>query len=258
MWYVVQTKTGDEPELLQLIEKMGEHRSGDRCFVPLYEEVHRSGGKCRIFFRRFFPGYIFIDTDDPEGLFGILKQIPEFTRLLGSREEDGTTTFVPVGSEDEAFLNSLLDEGTVHVSYIQMAKTGRIDRIVGPLSGYRNHITKLDIPHRRAIVETEMFGKRRKIRFGLWTNADPKLPWLEKQLNDDNGLNEDSALDAGMPIDIGIHSGDRIIDETGIYGDQVFTVTGVDPKHRTVCATFEFLNSEARIEFSADSVSVVD
>ena len=253
MWYVIQTKTGDEEDIRQLFENMMDDGICSRSFVPLYEEVHRSGGKCRIYFRRFFPGYLFVETEQPEKVFRVLKQIPEFTRLLGNRETSGIFTFVPIGSEDEAFLNTLLDEGTVHVSLIRMAKSGRIEQIVGPLAGYRNHIAKLDIPHRRAIVETEMFGKRRRIRFGLWTENDPPLPWLTRRME----CKPQAALDEGSVMDIGLHPGDLVIDASGLYGDQIFLVTDVDPGRRIVRAKTEMFDTTVRIELRADDVSVI-
>ena len=128
-----------------------------------------------------------------------------------------------------------------------------IDRIVGPLAGYRNHITKLDIPHRRAIVETDMFGKCRKIRFGLWTDQDEMLPGLEKRLAGE----QQAALDEGIEIDIGIHPGDRVVDETGLYGDYVFTVEHVDYKHRKLITSFDFKGTTARLELDADGVRLL-
>ncbi|MBQ8667294.1 MAG: hypothetical protein IJ526_10590 [Lachnospiraceae bacterium] len=44
------------------------------------------------------------------------------------------------------------------------------------------------------------------------------------------------------------------MDETGIYGDQVFKVLSVDPVHRTLISTFEMLAASARIELKADDV----
>lgn len=37
-------------------------------------------------------------------------------------------------------------------------------------------IVRLDISHRMAIVETELMGRKRKIKFGLWTDKGPIIP----------------------------------------------------------------------------------
>ena len=131
MWYVVQTKTGNENEIKEFIEHNVDSNSFRECFVPLYEEVRRREDKCKILFRRLFPGYLFVDTDDPDIIFQKLKKAPWFTRLLGADDNAGNKTFIPVGEEDEEFLRTLLDDGIMHVSYIEMSKNNsKIEKIV--------------------------------------------------------------------------------------------------------------------------------
>ena len=253
MWYVIQTKSGDEEQEKLLMEKLVEPSSYSRLFVPLYEDVRRSNGKYMLSFRRMFPGYFFVETDEPNEVYRKLRSVPGFTRLLGSEERDGEKNFIPVEPEEEGFLTSLLDEGIMHVSYIRM-KNKRIDRVIGPLAGYRNHISKLDIPHRRAIVTTKMFGRERKIKFGLWLEGDPSVAWLEERMNE----GQKPALDEGAKIDIGLKPGDLVKDETGLYGDIIFEVESVDHGRRTIRTSFEMLGVSAHLELNADSVTKVE
>jgi transcription antitermination factor NusG len=254
MWYVVQVKSGEEQEMKMLLDRLRKDGAYGECFVPLFEDVKRSGGKCRIGFRKLFPGYVFVESDDPQKVFETLREIKDFTKLLGAVEADGSKIFIPIGKEDEEFMRTLFVDGLMHVSYVHMAKSGRIDRIVGPLAHYRNHITKLELRHRMAIVEAEMFGKRRKVKFGLWTDDDPLLP-LTQRLKDES--TPDDVLDGVVEIDLGIHPGDKVVDDTGVYGDQVFVVKSVDAKHRTLISTFEMFGTSARIELCADAVRKV-
>ncbi len=256
MWYVIQVKSGEENNMKTLLDKLRVDGAYGKCFVPLFEDVRRSGGKCRIVFRRLFPGYIFVECDDPDRLFDILKGIPDFTRMLGTTEQDGQKLFIPVGDEDRKFMETMFEDGLMHISYVHMGKNGRIDKVAGPLANYRNHITKLELRHRMAIVEADMFGKRRKVKFGLFTDDDPKFPEIEKLKNE--GINKDSdILDGMVEPDLGIHIGDRVTYDSGIYGDQVFTVERVDLRRRTVISTFEMFGTVARIELNADEVSKV-
>lgn len=251
MWYVVQVKSGEEEEMKALLDKLRADGAYGECFVPLFEDVKRSGGRCHIGFRRLFPGYIFVECDDPNKLFDTLMGIKDFTKLLGTVEKDGTKVFIPIGKEDEEFMRTLFDDGLMHVSYIHVSKTGRIDKIVGPLANYKNHITKLELRHRMAVVEAQMFGKRRKVKFGLWTNDDPVIPMIQRMRDEAEGKD---VLDGLVEINLGIKSGDKVVDDSGIYGDQVFVVQSVDHKHRTLISTFEMFGTSARIELSADAV----
>lgn len=258
MWYVVQVKSGQEQEMRMLFDKLRSDGAYGECFVPLFEDVKRSGGKCRIGFRKLFPGYVFVECSEPDKLFNTLMGIKNFTKLLGAVEEDGTKVFVPIGAEDEQFMRTLFDEGIMHVSYVHMTKHGRIDKIAGPLAHYRNHITKLELRHRMAVVEAEMFGKHRKVKFGLWTDDDPVLPGLERLKKCVDG--DDSSfdvLDGVVELDIGIRAGDRVVDDTGLYGSQVFVVESVDARRRVLVSTFEMFGTNARIELRADDVRKV-
>ncbi len=255
MWYVVQVKSGEETRMKALLDKLECDGAYEESFIPLFEDVNRSGGKVSISFRRLFPGYIFVETDKPDRLFDMLRGIRDFTRLLGSTESDGNKVFIPIGEEDRAFMQTMFEDGLMRVSYVRIGKNGRIDRIAGPLANYRNHITKLEIRHRMAIVEADMFGKRRRVKFGFFTDEDPMLPALERLKNADEG---NDVLDGVVEFDIGIHPGDKVMDDTGIYGDRIFTVQRVDTRRRTVVSVFEMFGNAARIELRADEVSKVE
>ena len=100
-----------------------------------------------------------------------------------------------------------------------------------------------------------LFGKKRKVKFGFFTDDDPMLPELERLKS---GENADDVLDGVVEFDIGIHPGDKVTDDTGIYGDQIFTVQKVDLRRRIVISTFEMFGTDARIELRADEVSKVE
>ncbi len=54
MWYVVQVKSGEEVRMKALLDKLRVDGAYGECFIPLFEDVKRSGGKVSISFRRLF------------------------------------------------------------------------------------------------------------------------------------------------------------------------------------------------------------
>ncbi len=256
MWYVIQTKSGEEHRILELFQGIADRARYRRCFVPMFEDVRKKNGKAQITIRRFFPGYFFVETDDPDYAFHILKGIPEFTRLLGSKDQPGETIFIPVEAEAEAFLDTLLEDGLMRVSYVLRSGKGIAPQFLGPLEKYRNRITYLDVMRRRALVEVDLFGKRRKFKFGLWTRDDPPIHWIEEQLgHEDSRVPETAPLAEG--IDIGIHPGDQVADTIGVWADIVFTVQSVDPGRRLLSTTYDIMGTEAKITLEADQVRKV-
>ena len=253
MWYVIQAKSGDELRLKELLEATLDHAYYRECFVPLYEAVRRRQGKCLIKILKLFPGYLFIDTDMPVEVDRALKAMPDFATVLGTRDEaDSEKIFLPITKDDADFLDSITEDGIMHVSYVSLSKTNRIEKVIGPLEKYQRFITKMEYRHRYAIVETDAFGKRRKISFGLWSDSDPRMPWLEEEKAKRNVGR--MASDAKLPAyDIGIYVGNKVR-YPEIYGDTVFTVDKVDPSHRIIHSTIDIFGSRRQIEMYADDV----
>ena len=222
-----------------------------KVILPLREDVWRKDGIGHISIKRLFPGYLFIETDDPVQIYEELKKIPHFTRLLSMQENRTERIFLTVGKEDEEFIRTLTEDGLMRVSYVRRNKSGRIDEIAGPLKCYANKITKLDIPHRRAIVEADIFGKHRRIKYSLWTDKDPHLSRFDCRLN-----GEDMELPA-KDFDIGIREGDVVADDTGIYIGMEFQVIRVDAARRLVYAEAEMFGTMVHFELDADDVRKV-
>ena len=89
MWYVMQTVSGTEAELKEQLLARIDRKICKDCIITLYEDVWRRGGVGHINMRRLFPGYVFIDTDDPGEIYKQQKKIQRFTRLLSMPGEDG-------------------------------------------------------------------------------------------------------------------------------------------------------------------------
>ncbi len=248
MWYVIQTRTGFEKELTEQLERYCSGFSRENCLIPMYEDVRRSEGQSRISYRRLLPGYVLVNTDQPEDIHEGLKKVGEFARMLLS-EEDGEKLFLPVSTEDMAFLDSILEDGLMRVSYVQNVKGMKIGKIIGPLAKYGNHISNIDFRHRRAVVDAEIFGKMRRIKFGLWTDEDPKLPWIEERLG--KGDTEEYLL---KEVDVGIRPRDKVKDISGVYPGAVFTVEEVNIGRRTFRTRMDLFGKMTEIELFLDSV----
>ena len=254
MWYVIQSKTGDEHKIKSLLEEKLDEAYYRRCFVPLYESVRHRQNKSLIMIKKLFPGYFFIDTEYPEKVHQVLKEIPDYADVLGAKEDKQKEKFfIPIGKDDESFLESILEDGIMHVSYVHLSKANKIDNVVGPLKQYRNFITKMEFRHRFATVEIEIFGKQRKIQFGLWSDQDPKIPWIEEQKVDKKETKIVKVSSISMSFDIGIKPGDKV-EYPEIYGDTVFVVDRVNLAKRILHTTINLFGSARTIEMYVDDV----
>ncbi|SFL40751.1 Transcription antitermination factor NusG [Lachnospiraceae bacterium KH1T2] len=255
MWYVIQVKSGEEQNTKFWLEERLDSKIYRKCVVPVYESVRRRKDKCLIMLRRLFPGYILIDTDEPAVVHDALKKIPQFTSLLGVIEKNNEQKiFIPISKDDEEFLKSILDDGIMHVSYVHLSKAGRIDVVKGPLEKYRKYIVKMEYRHRFATVEADVFGKRRKIDFGLWGDTDPRLPWIEELKSRE--VTSPYKIEDMWINDTEIHPGDKV-EYPEIYGDNVFIVDHIDASRGVIRSKIEMFGCVRNIELYVEDVNKI-
>ena len=138
------------------------------------------------------------------------------------------------------------------VSYAEITNGSKIKKLIGPLAKYAKNISSIELRRRRAVVETTVFGKKRRIKFGLWTKDDPKIPWIEEALN-----GEENQSYASYDFDLGIHVGDRVRDITGMYEDYTFVVEKVNLRKKSLTAKIMMFNEYRDIELGMDQVEKI-
>lgn len=164
MWYVIQTQTGGEEKLVELIEKMIPKERYEDCFCMNRECVRKTAEGYEIYLRPLFPAYIFVVTDDLGRLFYELKRVPRLTKLLS---DDGET-FFSVSGEEEAFLKKVQNENhVVRRSLVEVDGEGTIVKADGAVGAYLEHIVRQRLRKRYVCVEQEFLGEKRKIYLGI-------------------------------------------------------------------------------------------
>ena len=167
MWYVLQTITGREEELVHYIEEIVPKELYTDCFVAYYERVWRKQQESVVHVERLFPGYVFVQTQAPETLFYQLKKVLKLSKLLSDGEEE----FLPVREDEQEFLESLItveekDGKEVYLvkrSEIQVDEEGNIVWAGTPLSRYIGNVVRKRIRKRYVVIEKELFGKKRTV-----------------------------------------------------------------------------------------------
>ncbi len=178
MWYVVPAVAGREESLCNWINDYLDKRTYTRCFVPKYEEVRRKHGSGFIVMRQMFSGYIFIDTEYPEEVLEQIDKTEKISALI-SIGSDGKRELLPMQRGEERFLNQVLTNGVLKVSYVEKHENNIL--IIGPLEKYRDRIEAIDYHNRRALVKIPMLREEKLVRFCLWLDKDPKLDWIEEE-----------------------------------------------------------------------------
>lgn len=171
MWYVIQTMSGHEQELIKEIYQMVDPGIYERCFLLKREAVWRIQGKCRIHEETLFPGYVFVQSEYPQEFYQEMMRVPGFSKLLGKEEFQ----FYPVSEEEEQFLRQLLDgdkENTIRLSPVKVNEEKEIIWCGGALRHFRDKIVKKRIRLRYVLIRIELFGREREVLLGIWLEGD--------------------------------------------------------------------------------------
>lgn len=161
--YVIQVVGGQETKAVELIARVA-CDVVQECFVPRREIMRRIDGAWHKRRERLFPGYVFVQTDDPVRVQQLLRTVPTFTRMLGSAGD----TFLPLTRDEVTWINIHTNADTHVVEMSEGVIEG--DRVVvtsGPLKGHEASISRIDRHKRLAWVDVEMFGRQKTIRVGL-------------------------------------------------------------------------------------------
>ena len=171
MWYVIQTMTGKEEELTEVLDKMLPQTICEKSFLIKRETCWRLKGEHKIQKEILFPGYVFVKTQTPETLYYQLKEVPKLSKLLSDGEEE----FLPVREDEQEFLESLItieqaeekEEYIVKRSEIETDEEGNIVWAGAPLSQYLGNVVRKRIRKRYVVIEKELFGKKRTVLLSI-------------------------------------------------------------------------------------------
>ena len=203
MWHVIQTITGKEQELENVIWKVIDRECYHNCFVLYQECFWRKKGELERDMEPLFPSYVFVETDRPEEFLVELKRLPKVSRFLGM---DGC--FWGIYEEEELFLQRLMEEGCdqrkeekfserllvnskksveenwaeepkrnclIYPSLVWVDEKGQIVRAEGVLKFYMDKIVKQRLRKRSVVIEIPFGGQLRRIRLGIRLEEDEFL-----------------------------------------------------------------------------------
>ena len=162
MWYVIQTKTGQEEPMRQRVEKMLPDHSYEDCKILYYVKKKKYLGQWHEEKERLLPGYMFLVTDDPKPISEVLGRMTEFTRLLGTG-----SSFCPVRPEEEELLRKLTDgKDEIGMSYGVIEK-GVLKVRSGVLRGMESRIKKIDRHKRKGFLSMRLDDQEKLVGVGL-------------------------------------------------------------------------------------------
>ncbi len=158
-WYVLHTYTGHEDRVKENLQNLVVTKGlQDKIFgvlVPTEEVVEIKNNKKKIYTRKFFPGYVLVEMDMDEQVWGIIRTTPGITGFLGGH--------TPVPLPDEEIKNILDLTNKEHAAKPKPAiifeKNENIRIIEGPFSNFAGIVEEVNLERAKLKVMVTIFGR---------------------------------------------------------------------------------------------------
>ena len=169
LWYAIQTYTGKEENLTEMIRRIVPEGCIGECFVPYFEQLHCWHQQNQIRVMRLFPGYIFLSSDDIGSLFQWLKRVPAMSKIMSA----GAFEFTSMYDGEAEFLLQMMDaDHIVRLTYVATDGKNHVSYLSGPLEKCRDRIQDYQFRKRYAQVRLQIAGQEKTARAGIILNDD--------------------------------------------------------------------------------------
>lgn len=170
MWCVVHVKDGGETRTEDFVAGLLPENVNARCFHLVRNRRMKYQGEWHTVQEDLFPGYVFIDTDQPDRVYKELKKTPR-PRLLFSGDDYVST----LERHESDLMERLTDRrGVIGISKIHIKNDGSIRYLTGPLSRMGYMVRKVNLHKRIAQIEAEFMGRKRTLYLGIDIEGDDR------------------------------------------------------------------------------------
>ena len=165
-WYVIQTYSGSESRVAQLIneklEKYGFKDNIKEIYIPSEKVVELKKGVKVDKTRNYFPGYILINISINDDIIYLIRRIPRVADFVGM---SGKPTPIS-GAEVQKIINRTA-ESSVNPRSITKFEVGTPVRVTdGPFASFSGQIEEIEEEKQRLKVSVVIFGRATPVTLG--------------------------------------------------------------------------------------------
>lgn len=165
-WYVVNTHSGFEKKVSQVIKEQAERKGLSDYFtqvlVPMEEVIEVRRGKKVNAERKFFPGYILINMDMTDDTWHLVKETPKVSGFLGSSGKPS-----PISEAEAQAILSQVQEGVDKPKRSIIYQIGETVKVAdGPFASFNGIVEDIDEEKERLKIAVSIFGRSTLVELG--------------------------------------------------------------------------------------------
>lgn len=151
--YVLQVRSGYEEPVCRRLTSFGLN-----AFAPMKKMLIRRGGVWHEKNQLIFSQYVFLDFKPTSENYYLIRHTEGFVRFLGAGIPE------TISRQEEAYIQFLRNHGKpIDISRVHVLPDGTKEILSGALQQFQDSEIRYHLRQRRAVVSTEIMGRKRKI-----------------------------------------------------------------------------------------------
>jgi transcription termination/antitermination protein NusG len=173
-WYVLRVASNKEDQVCEaLTKKVQIENLGDvigRILVPTVKEKRVKGGQAKVFQRKLYPGYVFVemlinpDGTIPEKAWFVIKETMGVGDFIGSDNKP-----VPMGLQDVEKMLMVVETSKEQPSLsIDFKKGDQVKIREGPFENFEGRVEEVNSQKGTVKVIVTVFGRATELELEYW------------------------------------------------------------------------------------------
>ena len=174
-WYVLRVASNKEGRVREALDRkikieQLEERVG-RVLVPTQKEKRLRGGTARVYQRKLYPGYVFVematepDGSIPEDVWFMVKETSGVGDFIGS---GGKPSPMPMHDVEKMLAATLVPEDTPALANLNFQNGDRVKVREGPFENFEGVVDEINTQKGTVKVIVTIFGRATPIEIEYW------------------------------------------------------------------------------------------
>jgi transcription termination/antitermination protein NusG len=168
-WYAVRIISGHENKvkayLDSQIKQEGLEDKVKNVLIPLEKVFEVKGGKKKVKYKNFLPGYILVEADLDDKIRSFISQAPSILNMVGAKSVSGKRLEpIPLrGAEVKRIKAILNEENQVEKIDFKLSVGDPVKVTSGPFNNFNGNVLEINTEKMKVKVMVSIFGRKTPI-----------------------------------------------------------------------------------------------
>lgn len=162
-WYAIRTITGHEKRVKNYLDSeipvVGLDTKITKVLIPEEKVFEVKGGKKKIKYKNFFPGYILVEAVLDKEVANFISRTPSVLKMVGDKSE----AIALRDDEVKRILGRINDSDEKEKIDVQFEKGEPVKVINGPFMNFSGTINEINVERMKVKVMVSIFGRKTPI-----------------------------------------------------------------------------------------------